>query len=74
MVCKIDLKCSYLERCAVTKHQRTAAVLGQNACFVALCCYLKAAESSLVPLHLHLCISSWHAGVQSPNTNALLQF
>ena len=73
-------------RCAVTKHQCCAAVFKVTACLVLLCSCAKPADSSLVPLHLYLCIQDpplhtaavlqalchhLQTPVQSPNTSAL---
>ena len=43
---------------------------GQNACLVVLCRCAKQADSSLVPLHLHLSRFTLHTGVQPPGISA----
>ena len=64
------IKFGYPHRCAITKHQCSAAPLRARC---RLCCSVllsKQAGSSVVPLHLHLSRSVIHTGVQSLNTSA----
>ena len=60
------IKIGYPHRCAITKHQCSAAPLRARC---RLCCSVllsKQAGSSVVPLHLHLSRSAIHTGVCSP--------